>query len=55
VTATNTLAIDIYQQAFRFYDFSYASTIAAAGVVTSALAVVLFILIEKKAGVGEFA
>jgi multiple sugar transport system permease protein len=55
VTATNTLAIDIYQQAFRFYDFSYASTIAAAGVVTSALAVVLFILIEKKAGVGELA
>jgi multiple sugar transport system permease protein len=55
VTATNTLAIDIYQQAFRFYDFSYASTVAAAGVVTSALAVVLFILIEKKAGVGELA
>ena len=55
VTATNTLAIDIYQQAFRFYDFSYASSVAAAGVLTSALAVVLFILIEKKAGVGELA
>jgi multiple sugar transport system permease protein len=55
VTATNTLAIDIYQQAFRFYDFSYASTVAAAGLLTSALAVVLFIFIEKKAGVGELA
>jgi multiple sugar transport system permease protein len=55
VTATSTLAIDIYQQAFRFYDFSYASTIAAAGVVTSALAVVLFLLVEKRAGVGELA
>ncbi|HET6171190.1 MAG TPA: sugar ABC transporter permease [Gaiellales bacterium] len=55
VTATNTLAIDIYQQAFRFYDFSYASTVAAAGLFTSALAVILFIFIEKKAGVGELA
>jgi multiple sugar transport system permease protein len=55
VTATNTLAIDIYQQAFRFYDFSYASTVAAAGLLTSALAVILFIFIEKKAGVGELA
>ena len=55
VTATTTLAINIYQQAFRFYDFSYASTVAAAGVVTSALAVVLFIIIEKRAGVGELA
>ncbi|MDX6598034.1 MAG: multiple sugar transport system permease protein [Gaiellales bacterium] len=55
VTATSTLAIDIYQQAFRFYDFSYASTVAAAGLVTSALAVVLFIFIEKRAGVGELA
>ena len=48
-TATSTLAIDIYQQAFRFYDFTYASTVAVAGVVTSALAVVLFIVIEKRA------
>jgi multiple sugar transport system permease protein len=55
VTATSTLAIDIYQQAFRFYDFTYASTVAAAGVLTSALAVVLFIFIEKRAGVGELA
>jgi multiple sugar transport system permease protein len=55
VTATSTLAIDIYQQAFRFYDFNYASTVAAAGVLTSALAVVLFIFVEKKAGVGELA
>jgi multiple sugar transport system permease protein len=55
VTATNTLAIDIYQQAFRFYDFSYASTVAAAGLLTSALAVILFIFIEKRAGVGELA
>jgi multiple sugar transport system permease protein len=55
VTATSTLAINIYQQAFRFYDFSYASTVAAAGLVTSALAVVLFIFIEKRAGVGELA
>ena len=51
----DTLAIDIYQQAFRFYDFSYASTVAAAGLLTSALAVVLFIFIEKRAGVGELA
>ena len=55
VNATQTLAIDIYQQAFRFYDFSYASTVAAAGVVTSALAVVLFIFIERRFGVGELA
>ena len=53
VNATQTLAIDIYQQAFRFYDFSYASTVAAAGVVTSAIAVVLFIFIERRFGVGE--
>src|SRR3954469_4992034 len=55
VNATQTLAIDIYQQAFRFYDFSYASTIAAAGVATSAIAVVLFIFIERRFGVGELA
>ena len=55
VTATSTLAINIYQQAFRFYDFTYASTVAVAGIVTSALAVVLFIVIEKRAGVGELA
>jgi multiple sugar transport system permease protein len=55
VNATQTLAIDIYQQAFRFYDFSYASTVAAAGVATSAIAVVLFIFIERRFGVGELA
>ncbi len=53
VTATSTLAINIYQQAFRFYDFSYASTVAAAGVATSALAVVLFILSRSRPASGS--
>jgi multiple sugar transport system permease protein len=55
VNVTQTLALNIYQQAFRFYDFNYASTVAFAGLVTSALAVVLFMFIERRTGVGELA
>lgn len=47
VNATETLAINIYQQAFRFFDFNYASALAAAGLVIAALAVFVFIWTER--------
>ncbi len=48
VDATLTLAPAIYMQAFRFYNFNYASAMAVVGLVFSALATVAFIAVQRR-------
>ena len=48
VDATMTLAPAIYMQAFRFYNFNYASAMAVVGLVFSALATVAFIAVQRR-------
>jgi multiple sugar transport system permease protein len=50
VDATMTLAPAIYMQAFRFYDFNYASAMAVVGLVFAALATVAFIAVQRRLG-----
>ena len=48
VDATMTLAPAIYMQAFRFYNFNYASAMAVVGLVFSGLATVAFIAVQRR-------
>jgi multiple sugar transport system permease protein len=46
--STDTIVIRIYQTAFRFYDFTYASTIGAAGFVMAFSIALLFLAIQRR-------
>lgn len=48
VDATLTLAPAIYMQAFRFYDFGYASAMAVVGLAFAALATVAFVAVQRR-------
>jgi multiple sugar transport system permease protein len=48
VNATMTLAPAIYMQAFRFYDFNYASAMAAVGLAFAALATIAFTAVQRR-------
>ncbi len=48
VDATMTLAPAIYMQAFRFYNFNYASAMAVVGLVFAAVATVAFIAVQRR-------
>ena len=49
VDATQTISIMIYNTAFQFFDYSYASAVGVAGFVLSMLAAILFIILERRA------
>ena len=53
VDATQTISIMIYNTAFQFFDYSYASAIGVSGFVLSMLAAVLFIFLERRALAAE--
>jgi len=42
-----------YNEAFQFYDISYASTIGVAGFVLSIIAALLFVFLEQQARSAE--
>lgn len=46
--STTTLSILIYNQAFQFFNYSYASAIAVVGLVLSIIGTVLFVFIERR-------
>ncbi len=46
--ATLTLAPAIYMQAFRFYNFSYASAMAVVGLAFSVVATIAFIAVQRR-------
>ena len=46
--ATETVVIRIYQTAFRFYDFNYASTIGVAGFLMVLSIALIFLMIQRK-------
>ncbi|MEQ8695737.1 MAG: sugar ABC transporter permease [Bauldia litoralis] len=48
VDATMTLAPAIYMQAFRFYNFNYASAMAVVGLIFAAVATVAFIAVQRR-------
>ncbi len=50
---TQTLSILIYNEAFQFYDFSYAATIGVAGFGLSVAAALIFIFLERRARAAE--
>jgi multiple sugar transport system permease protein len=45
---TTTLSIDIYNQAFQFFNYSYASAIAVVGLFLSVIGTALFVYIERR-------
>ena len=45
---TTTLSIDIYNQAFQFFNYSYASAIAMVGLILSVIGTALFVYIERR-------
>lgn len=45
---TTTLSIDIYNQAFQFFNYSYASAIAVVGLILSVIGTGLFVYIERR-------
>ncbi|MDQ6669323.1 MAG: sugar ABC transporter permease [Chloroflexota bacterium] len=49
VRATETLVLLIYEQAFRFYDYSYAAGLGVIGLVLAVCAAVLFLVVERRA------
>jgi len=53
VNATQTISIMIYNTAFQFFDYSYASAIGVAGFVLSMLAAVLFVFLERRVRAAE--
>ncbi len=53
VGATQTISIMIYNTAFQFFDYSYASTIGVAGFVLSMLAAILFVFLERRVRAAE--
>jgi len=45
---TTTLSIDIYNQAFQFFNYSYASAVAIVGLFLSVIGTALFVYIERR-------
>ena len=45
---TTTFSIDIYNQAFQFFNYSYASAIAVVGLFLSVIGTALFVFIERR-------
>jgi multiple sugar transport system permease protein len=45
---TTTLSIDIYNQAFQFFNYSYASAVAVVGLFLSVIGTALFVYIERR-------
>ena len=46
--STTTLSVQIYNEAFQFFNYSYASAIAVVGLVLSILGTALFVVIERR-------
>jgi multiple sugar transport system permease protein len=46
--STTTLSILIYNQAFQFFNYSYASAIAVVGLILSVIGTALFVFIERR-------
>ena len=46
--SSTTLSILIYNQAFEFFNYSYASAIAVVGLILSVIGTVLFVFIERR-------
>jgi multiple sugar transport system permease protein len=46
--ATNTIAIEIYNTAFRFYDFSYAAVLGVAGFVMALSIALVFLAVQRR-------
>ena len=46
--ATETIAIRIYNTAFRFYDFSYAGVLGAAGFVMALTVALVFLAVQRR-------
>lgn len=47
-TKTTTLAVQIYNEAFQFFNYDYASAFAVVGLLLSVLGTVLFVIIERR-------
>lgn len=47
-TETSTLAVTIYNQAFQFFNYNYASAVAVAGLILAVVATVVFIVFERR-------
>jgi multiple sugar transport system permease protein len=47
-TDTSTLAITIYNQAFQFFNYNYASAIAVVGLLIAAAGTVLYIFVQRR-------
>jgi multiple sugar transport system permease protein len=47
-TDTSTLAITIYNQAFEFFNYNYASAVAVVGLLLAAVGTVLYILLQRR-------
>jgi multiple sugar transport system permease protein len=47
-TDTSTLAITIYNQAFEFFNYNYASAIAVVGLVLAAAGTVVYIVLQRR-------
>ena len=46
--STTTLSVQIYNEAFQFFDYGYASAIAVVGLLLSVLGTILFVVIERR-------
>lgn len=46
--ATNTVVVEIYNTAFRFYDFSYAAVLGAAGFVMALTVALVFLAVQRR-------
>ncbi len=51
--ATQTLAILIWNEAFAYFDYSYAAAVGVAGFVQAILAALLFVFLERQARAAE--
>lgn len=46
--STTTLSVQIYNEAFQFFNYTYASAIAVVGLLLSVIATALFVVIERR-------
>jgi multiple sugar transport system permease protein len=47
-TDTSTLSITIYNQAFQFFNYNYASAIAVVGLLIAVVGTVLYIFVQRR-------
>jgi multiple sugar transport system permease protein len=47
-TDTSTLAVTIYNQAFQFFNYNYASAVAVAGLILAVIGTIVFIIFERR-------